>query len=199
MEVCDSVPEFIAWIDARLQDVNSDVVRPSTYWRRVWEDAVHSAYNLGIPDAVESLGGGLPCVACEGDSMRKAIRDQLRKRLVGLRGYFNGRPVAIGIEVEKTKPDCEHSEDFTQVTWHGQDYIFNLRQAACIRLLWAEWAASGRGMHERTIGEKIGTNNAAYRLRDTFRVKGGKQHPAWGAMIMSLGGCIYDLGSKTPE
>ncbi len=94
----------------------------------------------------------------------------------------------------ESKP-CMHSDDYSSVTWYGQDYQFGATQALCVKLLWAEWekdATAELGLREKTIGEEIGSANANYRLRHTFRRRDGQMHPAWGRMIHSRGdGSFY--------
>ena len=93
VEVVDSVSEFVAEIDTALAKLNGgDAVRYAVdRWASVWEHAVANAYALGLPDAVEGLGGPFPPYLFAPDSpAAKAIRDQLRSRLVKLRVNLTG-------------------------------------------------------------------------------------------------------------
>lgn len=89
---------------------------------------------------------------------------------------------------------CEHSEDYSSVIWHGQRYTFNSTQALCIKLLWIEWEKGGLGLREKTIGEKIESENDNYRLSHTFR-----NHKALGEMIYAVGDGGYRLGKPAKK
>jgi hypothetical protein len=96
----NSVANFVAWIDATLEKLNSADADAVTwdYWPQAWDDAVAYADALGLSDEVESLGGPIRCPIYVGekngeydyDTPRKAIRDKLRKRLVALRLKLTG-------------------------------------------------------------------------------------------------------------
>ena len=85
-----------------------------------------------------------------------------------------------------------HSDDFTTVGWRSETFTFNRTQAKVIGLF-AEQARKVSGspptLRESWIGAQLDAT-ADYRLRNTFRVKGGRarQHPAWGRMI--VGGAV---------
>ena len=109
-------------------------------------------------------------------------------------------PPAIGVPIPrnhrrpKPKPKRErtadtalmpaHSDDFTSVNWFGTNYEFDIgNQAKAIALLWTEYEKGGLGLHEKTIGEKIGSSSNRFRLCHVFR-----DVPAWGKMIQSVEG-----------
>ena len=93
MEVFDTVAEFVAWIDATLEQLNGPdaLAMSSDRWLTVLEQARAAAYALGLPDVAEVLGGPFPPYLFAPDSpAAKAMRDQLRTRLVGLRNCLTG-------------------------------------------------------------------------------------------------------------
>jgi hypothetical protein len=95
-----NVADFVAWIDATLNRLNSadaDAVAWD-YWPTAWDDAVAYADALGLSNEVDALGGPIrpPTFVCEKhgeydyDTPAKAIRDNLRNRLVQLRVKLTG-------------------------------------------------------------------------------------------------------------
>jgi len=89
----------------------------------------------------------------------------------------------------KAKGLLSHSSDFTTVTWYDTLYIFDDGlQAKAVALLWTEYDKGEMGLSEKTIGEKIGSSAANYRLDSTFR-----NHPAWGTMIVKVRQGVYRL------
>ena len=99
----NSVPDLVAWIDAMLDKLKSDdaELMARDYWPQVWEDARGYANALGVSDAAESAGGPIPHVSyvCEKDGVydyatpERAVRDQLKKRLVRFRdSVLKGKP-----------------------------------------------------------------------------------------------------------
>lgn len=85
-----------------------------------------------------------------------------------------------------------HSADFTEVKWYGgEKYEFAYgAQSRVVQALWEEWEKGELGLHQDTIGQKIGSRSERFRLRDIFRVeKDGKRtmHPAWGTVIVEVG------------
>lgn len=100
---------------------------------------------------------------------------------------------AVGLDNDNA---CKHSEDYTSVTWYGQEFGFNKTQAECVRLLWEAWKQGTPRLSEKTIGERIGSSADGYRLRHTFRqTKDGKtkMHPAWENMIQPAGRGVFQL------
>lgn len=85
-----------------------------------------------------------------------------------------------------------HSADFTSVNWFGTIYRFDIgQQAKSVAALWEEWEKDHNlALHEKTIGEKIKSNNDRFRLAHVFR-----DHAAWGTMIVSAGDGCYRLES----
>ena len=112
----------------------------------------------------------------------------------GARLALARRPVA-----EADRPVCEHSIDFTSVSWFGTKFDFTKTQAACVRLLWAEWEKQeGFCLSEATIGEQIMSAATPFRLRHVFRCRDGgrsRMHRAWGQMIVPAGKGKFGLAS----
>jgi len=109
----------------------------------------------------------------------------------------SGNEKTTGGEQTTDKPTDNnwHNEDFTEVLWNGQKYTFNKTQALVVEYLW-----NNRRGSEKTIGEKLESDNQNYRLRHTFREKKKgktKMHPAFDKMIVSDGKGIYALNEKT--
>ena len=98
------------------------------------------------------------------------------------------------------KANCTHTQDFSTVAWYGEEYHFNTTQSKCVEKLWAEWEKNPDGrpaLHQRTIRDAIGSENADFRLIHVFRQK-GEMHPAWGTMIHALGDGRFYLGKPLP-
>lgn len=113
-------------------------------------------------------------------------------------------PEHENVEKMPTSPKCDHSADFTSVIWYGTMYTFTKMQAACVRVLWAEWEKGGLTLSEKTIGEAVESDNDRFRLLHVFRTKSrntGKRtkkgqaamHPAWRTMIVPAGKGIFKL------
>jgi hypothetical protein len=93
---------------------------------------------------------------------------------------------AIG---EQTPPQATHNSDFTMVCWFGTEYSFALGvQSSAVKALWAEWAATGLGLHQETIRDAIDPERDSFRMDTAFR-----NHPALGAMIQRCGDGRYKL------
>jgi hypothetical protein len=95
-----------------------------------------------------------------------------------------------------------HSHDFSSARWYRRAFTFNATQARCVRLLWEAWETGSPCVNEGTIGDGVGSTQATFRLRATFRSRQGI-HPAWGAMIHHCGRGSYCLrspsGGRPPE
>ncbi|MCO6436017.1 MAG: hypothetical protein J5J06_02900 [Phycisphaerae bacterium] len=85
-----------------------------------------------------------------------------------------------------------HSDDFMSVLWGERVFHFTKSQAAAIKLLWQAWERGGLSVAEETLGEAVGSIADRYRLLHTFR-KNGKNHPAWGTMIVKAAKGTYRL------
>jgi hypothetical protein len=92
-EMFDSVAEFISWIDATIDALNSaDVAYACTVWSLAWDQAVANAWSLGLPNSIKGLGDSLPAYMWAPDSTAaKSLRDELRTRLLALRQRLTGR------------------------------------------------------------------------------------------------------------
>jgi hypothetical protein len=80
---------------------------------------------------------------------------------------------------------ARHSKDFTSVHWFGVDHAFTKAQAAAVEKLWAAWTNGTPTLAGENLTEQR-------RLIDVFRSK-GKNHPAWGTMIVESSKGIYRL------
>ena len=118
--------------------------------------------DLNENDAKEAVGEVLWCIA------------ELRRRL--------GQ-----IVTSNSSGSVAHSQDFASVNWFGKTYEFTKRQAACVRLLWAEWERGRLGLAEETIGEEVDSAADRFRLMHVFRDKSRGAHPAWETMIVRGG------------
>ena len=108
---------------------------------------------------------------------------------------------SIGPSIHTDDQECHHTSDFSKVTWYGTEYHFNETQAKCVSLLWREWEEDSDGkptLHQRTIRDNIGSDNADFRLAHVFRLReGGGMHPAWKGMIHGDGKGLFYLAEPT--
>jgi hypothetical protein len=83
-------------------------------------------------------------------------------------------------------PDARHSDDFRSVHWFGHDFQFTATQAACVSVLWRNWANRTPEVGEDTILTAPEVDADAKRLIDVFREKKSPTgyHAAWGTMIV---------------
>ena len=73
-----------------------------------------------------------------------------------------------------------HNADFTEVNWFGNRYTFDIgNQAKSVRLLWREWERHRAGLHEQTIGEKIGSKNLSQVASRHFRRHQSRAQASW--------------------
>jgi hypothetical protein len=83
-------------------------------------------------------------------------------------------------------PEARHSTDYRSVVWFGTSYYFTPTQAACVKVLWREWANGTPEVGEDTVLEDHEVEADAKRLIDVFRDRKSpaRYHPAWGSMIV---------------
>jgi hypothetical protein len=72
--------------------------------------------------------------------------------------------------------DAAHSDDFASVRWFGRNYEFTPNQAACVKILWANWQRGTPAVRGETVLENADVSQT--RLDMVFR-----DNPAWGGMI----------------
>lgn len=98
------------------------------------------------------------------------------------------RLTASRYEVE-TKPKAVHSEDYTFVNWFGTKYTFAIGvQSQVVEVLWKEWKATGLGLHQQTIRNRVDAENDNFKMTNAFR-----NHSAMGKMIKMRGDGRYQL------
>ncbi len=78
--------------------------------------------------------------------------------------------------------EAKHSTDYRSVLWHGTQYSFTAKQAACIKLLWEAWEQGTPDVGEATILEAADCD--CVRLSDLYG-RGNNRHPAWGTIIQA--------------
>jgi hypothetical protein len=88
-----------------------------------------------------------------------------------------GPAPAAGKGDEQAPPDARHSEDFCYVYWFGHEFRFTTNQANAVEKLWGAWEKKTPVLRQESI-------IAQGRLVDVFKVRGGRQHAAWGTMIV---------------
>lgn len=99
------------------------------------------------------------------------------------------KPTVSAAPFEPARPT--HNADFTMVDWYGTEYAFSPGlQAGAVKALWQEWEKTGLGLHHETIRDSVDAERDNFRLPHVFR-----QHPAYGAMILSNGKGLYVLGN----
>jgi len=92
----------------------------------------------------------------------------------------------------------DHSEDFSWMRWWGVEYTFSPKQAFVVEILLREFEAQRPGLTIRLIEDEVEEQfrtqrRSAFRLRDLFKDSSRGVHPAWGAMIQSVGKGRYAL------
>lgn len=75
-----------------------------------------------------------------------------------------------------------HSDDFRSVNWYGTEYTFTSSQAACVKVLWEHWERKTPEVSQHTV--LTVADISGERLDNVFRNSKGKQHSAWGTMIV---------------
>jgi hypothetical protein len=116
----------------------------------------------------------------------------------------DGRPGPEREAGERSAAKCAHSDDFTSVIWYGTHYAFTKTQAQCVHHLWLEWEkGEGLSLSEETLAEKVNPHRAdhfqiSHVFRDHRRDAGrgprkARMHPAWGAMIHTVGKGVFAL------
>lgn len=88
-------------------------------------------------------------------------------------------PDASEEPAEKPLARARPSDDFSFVHWYGTDYHFTGTQAACVRVLWRNWANKTPDVRQDTVLEDGEVEAGSKRLVDLF-----KGHPAWKTMIV---------------
>jgi hypothetical protein len=119
--------------------------------------------------------------------------------LVGLilDGTLGGLVSASSLSQDRPPERWAHSEDFVSVRWDGTLFTFTKVQAACVRALWEAADAGTPVLSQETLQEKSGSNRDTFRLDHVFREsKTSKPHPAWGAMIVSVGKGLFSLAER---
>ena len=141
-------------------------------------------------------------------SMAELEIAKVRGEVVSSRGEFYTRARFFRAEASKLlRLRCSHSEDFREVRWHGAEYTFNAAQAKCVQSLWNAWEQDGPPTSQSVLGDLLETTSHSFRLRDTFKPRGGAQHPAWGTMIVGSGAqgfwlsprVVSPLARSTPQ
>ncbi len=180
--------------------------------RKVKVDAaVTGTVNVGNwaegADAFAKAFGGMPAKAAPTapppPRPEPAATTDTKERLPG----DGATGAAAGAQNKPPAPkQCEHSEDYTSVIWFGARYEFTKTQAACVKLLWAEWEKGGLALAEETVAEMIGSESSSFRLFHTFRMKKkskmtkrvGKTtvHRTWGTMIVPAGKGKFRLAAQ---
>lgn len=96
------------------------------------------------------------------------------------------------------RPDCWHSEGFSNVTWHGTSYAFNKMQARVVAVLWKDFETGGDGLSSAKISDEVTGEDSSIRMEHVFRKPSKKRgefimHPAWGTMIKRIARAKYKL------
>jgi hypothetical protein len=105
--------------------------------------------------------------------------------------------------------DMSHSPDFSTVTWGDRpQFHFNVRQAACICVMWNALESGNPFLSPQYIfdnaadeyqdatslrPEAVESLKNASRLRDVFKVDKKTVHPAWETMIVKVESGAYGL------
>ena len=87
-------------------------------------------------------------------------------------------PVPSAESPAKRHRDVVHSPDFTEVTWHGNRYLFTKTQARAIEILWRGWETGGATVAGASIVRELDLGSTRT-LAAVFR-----GHEAWGKLII---------------
>lgn len=180
----------------------SSVALHETDWLTNPPDYFRSLLNLAVQQQVRggrflvrSFAGFLPSPEPKFEDIQKPsdVLDALAPITEWCQSKINQ-----GGRSDSSYDEPKHSDDFTSVIWYGEKHEFNKTQAEAIKHLWAEWEKGELALSEKTVGEKIGSDNNNYKLAHTFRTN-GKRHPALGTMIHPLGKGKYRLGAPNHQ
>jgi hypothetical protein len=194
-----AVADIVEAARAKFRDLDTERKTLLETASKLYPAAIRECLDRGLVDsavrAVEHLGDvlrGLRDVADDWSDHRGALTVAVERARV----FAGATPVAPPAPGD-AKPAVHHSEDFTTVVWFGTVYSFGRgMQADSVRVLWAEWEkAPGLGLHGGTILDSLDSSIE----RDRFRFPlVFRDHPAWGAMIVSAGKGTYKLAGP-PE
>ena len=184
----DTVAGLIERIDETLAEINgpeAEQVDPA-WWPEVWEIAKGHAFRLGLPDAVADASRLAPEHLIIGERQSpaaRAIREQLRKRLVDLRLKLNGQ-LAGGADNGEggNLALTAHSDGWRSVRWYGTTYSFTVNQARVVEPLWKAWEQRTPDVGDETLLIAVDHESPPANLRNLFRT-----HAAWGTMIVAGG------------
>lgn len=92
-----------------------------------------------------------------------------------------------------------HSDDFSFISWKNESFHLNRSQAKVFELLYNESMNGTIGLHQSTLGKKLGSNNAQFRLLHIFRSSSGEMHPIWGRLIVPIEPGVYGIDLDDPD
>ena len=72
------------------------------------------------------------------------------------------------------------------MAWYGVTYTFSPKRRGAVEALWRDWEQGGSGLAQAYLLERAGSSGGS--LRDLFKIKGVRQHPAWGTLIVASDG-----------
>jgi hypothetical protein len=96
-----------------------------------------------------------------------------------------------GETVEAGDPRPTHSPDFATVRWFGAKFVFTPLQQGVVAILWEDAVSGGGGGGASHILKMV--KSRAGELREVFKQKGGRKHPAWGTMIIQPNKGVFTL------
>lgn len=146
-------------------------------------DGVGRAWMLSVSDALDSVVNELNAHDATMTDLATELARAARLNRLASRLRSAQRELAYGhlVVVHTGDPltaDVNHSTDFRSVNWYGARYTFGDNQAACIKLLWENWAQGTPDVGGKTLLDKA--DCAGERLDLVFR-----DNPAWKTMIVS--------------
>lgn len=92
-----------------------------------------------------------------------------------------------------------HSDDFSFISWKTENFYLNRSQARAFELLYSESMKGTIGLHQSTLGKKLGSSNTQFRLLHIFRSSSGEMHPIWGRLIVSIEPGVYAVNIDDQE
>lgn len=132
--------------------------------------------------------------------------------LVEAEWQFNAITLFASLIDDEQRSGMKPSDDYVTMQWGTTQHVFNIRQAACICVMWKAFengtpfqsqdyiVVNAREIYKETTGvdsnELQGLERNS-RMRDVFKISPKKTHDAWGTMIVKKGPNSFGIQPPT--